>query len=134
MAKVSISEAIRMSGVGRTTFYSKYINKGVVSVSEHNGKKYIETSELLRVFGELSPTTQTGNIEQTGSNSLVQAEQIRVLKEQLKELKHETAEREKFYQEQITRYQLQVSNLLEAPTKQNSSSRPNPFVRWWRGL
>ena len=124
-----------MAGISRGNLYKTYLNKGVVSISKgSSGKKYIETSELLRVFGELSPTTQTGNIEQTGANSLVQAEQVRVLKEQLNELKHETAEREKFYQEQITRYQLQVSNLLEAPTKQNSSSRPNPFVRWWRGL
>lgn len=48
MAQVNISEASRMTGVSRTTIHRK-LNSGVLSISE--GK--IDTSDLIRVFGEL---------------------------------------------------------------------------------
>ncbi|MGB1011896.1 MAG: hypothetical protein ACPGVP_19440 [Thiolinea sp.] len=55
MALVSISEAIKLSGVSRGTFYRKYLNAGLISATQdHAGKKQIETSELLRVFGRLN--------------------------------------------------------------------------------
>ena len=132
MARLSITEAIKQSGVSRTHFYGKYINKGLISVSEHGGKKYIDSSELVRVFGELkgedAKTVQT----QTESNAALQAEiklavqteQIKHLKEQLSESKQreqQYIEREQYHREQI--------KLLESPVH-----KPNPFKRWWRGL
>ncbi len=50
MNKVSISEAIRMAGVSRSHFYSKYINTGKISVLAEDDKKLIEISELICVF------------------------------------------------------------------------------------
>lgn len=135
MAQLTISEAIRQSGVGRTQFYSKYIKRGLISVSESNGKKYIDTSELLRVFGNLKgePITNSSeqvansseqvisnNSEQVVSNSSEQAEQIKMLQEQLTEAK----QREEFYQSQI----INLTNRLAPPKYQN------PIVKWWRGL
>lgn len=54
MARVSITEAARLAGVSRNSFYKSYLQKGVISVSkDSSGKKFIDTSEVLRVFGEL---------------------------------------------------------------------------------
>ena len=123
MANVSISEAIRLSGIGRTTFYSKYINQGLISVTEQQGKKVIDTSELIRVFGELKPVQPEDNAHNPELNTPAQpneqSELVKTLREQIADLK---SERE-FYQKQL----VDVTNRLEAPNS-------NPISRWWRGL
>ena len=49
--KLTISEAIRVSGIARATFYRSYVDTGKISVSVGNDKKkYIDSAELLRVF------------------------------------------------------------------------------------
>ncbi|MCW8932123.1 MAG: hypothetical protein OQL19_18060 [Gammaproteobacteria bacterium] len=49
--RLSITEAINLSGVSRSQFYSKYINKGRISkLRDENNKVYIDSSELFRVF------------------------------------------------------------------------------------
>ena len=54
MALVNITEAAKLAGISRTYLYKKYINTNKISVSvDAKGNKQIETSELLRVFGEL---------------------------------------------------------------------------------
>jgi ACT domain-containing protein len=53
MPKVSISEAIRMTGISRSHFYNKYISKGLISLIVEEDKKMIDTSELIRVFGNI---------------------------------------------------------------------------------
>ncbi len=132
MAQLSISEAIRRSGIGRTQFYSKYIKRGLISVSEENGRKFIDTSELLRVFGELKGEQVEDSSVQSESNSTEQVkdspsqseanstEQVRLLQEQLAEAK----QREVFYQSQI----INLTNRLDPPKYQN------PIVKWWRGI
>lgn len=58
MAQVSISQAAKMAGISRTTMY-RYIADG--KVSKQNGK--IDTSELIRVFGDLSNKNDTNETE-----------------------------------------------------------------------
>ncbi|WP_043892931.1 entry exclusion protein 1 [Providencia sneebia] len=60
MALVSISEAARLTGKARSTLH-KYINQGKLSTTtdKNTGSKSIETSELIRVFGEISNSTTT---------------------------------------------------------------------------
>jgi len=54
MAIISISEAARLTGKSRKTI-QRYVADGRMSVSQLDaGKKGIETSELIRVFGEMS--------------------------------------------------------------------------------
>ncbi|MBF0398792.1 MAG: hypothetical protein HQK78_18590 [Desulfobacterales bacterium] len=53
MAKVSISEASKLVGIARQNLYKNYINTGKISVTTKDGTKHIDTSELIRVFGEL---------------------------------------------------------------------------------
>ena len=58
MAKVSISQAAKLAGISRTALYKSYINKGLLSTSrDEAGKKYIDISEILRVFGKLKADT-----------------------------------------------------------------------------
>ena len=128
MARLSISDAIKQSGVSRSSFYAKYVSKGLISVSEDKGKKYIDTSELLRVFGELKHGQSEDSLglskkDNLGLDDSAKDEQIKLLKQQLEK----SEEREQFYQEQIA----SLSNRLEAPAIQH---KPNPFTRWWRGL
>lgn len=72
MAKVSISKAIKLSGVSRSTFYKSYINKGLISVEDERGKKRIDTSELIRVFGELVDHTPKDSATDTNPNNIEQ--------------------------------------------------------------
>jgi len=53
MAIVSVSEASRLAGKSRTTL-QKYIKQGKLSkCTGENGIKGIDTSELMRVFGNI---------------------------------------------------------------------------------
>jgi YD repeat-containing protein len=53
MSLLNISEASKTTGKSRATLY-KYIKDGRLStVQDNDGQKKIDTSELLRVFGEL---------------------------------------------------------------------------------
>lgn len=55
MAAVSISEAARLAQISRPHLYNKYIKPGNISVNIGlNGKKTIDVSELVRVFGDLT--------------------------------------------------------------------------------
>ncbi len=54
MARVSISEAARLTGKSRTTLH-RLIKAGDLSTcSGERNAKMVDTSELLRVFGPLS--------------------------------------------------------------------------------
>jgi hypothetical protein len=64
MTKVNISEAAKLADISRSKFYENYINTGKISVDKSNPKKpMVDTSELLRVFGELhaSDTSENNN-------------------------------------------------------------------------
>lgn len=137
MARVSISKAIKLAGVSRSTFYSSYIKKGRVTVSNDNtGKKYIDTSELIRVFGTLqeeSPNTPNSSTEhpaeqvrtptETASNELlIEVGQLRSENKNIKEQLSDSREREDWYKKQIDTL-TDTMKLLEGPTKKH---RP-----WW---
>ncbi len=58
MAILSISEASKAAGISRQSMYN-HIKNGTVSVTVDNaGKKGIDPSEILRVFGEIKPIAQ----------------------------------------------------------------------------
>ena len=110
MARLTITEAAIRAGIARQTLYAGYINKGKVTVStDERGNKFIDTSEILRVFGELKPdnddtvTLQDFRRNPTPETDALQRE-IEHLRERLTELQaRETAaaEREKWLQGQI---------------------------------
>ena len=127
MARVSISEAAKLAGISRNSLYKTYISKGRITVSgDKSGKKYIETSELLRVFHELQDDSQgdKGGIQQDDNvlhpdtallieNKLL-AQQLEEAKVREQKQEQQFAEREQFYQEQIKELTSTVK-LLDAP-------------------
>ena len=127
MARVSISEAAKLAGISRNSLYKTYIRKGRITVSgDKSGKKYIETSELLRVFHELQDDSQgdKGGIQQDDNvlhpdtallieNKLL-AQQLEEAKVREQKQEQQFAEREQFYQEQIKELTSTVK-LLDAP-------------------
>lgn len=129
VAKLTITQAIKQSGVSRTHFYTHYIKKGLISVSEDNGKKFIDSSELVRVFPNLK-TEQQQNIqvqtktythEQPRIEQIEHTELVSMLREQVSELK---ADKE-FLQSQV----VNLTNRLPAPTE--AVKKPNWFIRFW---
>ena len=77
MAKITISEALKLVSVKKTALYSD-IKKGVLSAGlDSRGRKVVDTAELERVYGTLkdpntngtqngTPWTETNNSEQNG--------------------------------------------------------------------
>jgi hypothetical protein len=63
MTHVNISEAASLAGISRQHLYKKYIKTGLISVERHYDVPKIQVSELLRVFGELQPTTAVDKVE-----------------------------------------------------------------------
>lgn len=145
MARLSIAEAIRQSPISKSQFYAGYIDKGLITVSVNDlGKRYIDSSEVLRVFGSLKGGSP-GKVKKTSSPDLAgslekintgQADQIRMLKDQVSQLKAETSKREEFYQTQI----IALTARLEAPVHPAPNETPVPAKRqsriskWWFGL
>lgn len=80
MAKISISEASRLTGKSRTTLHRLIKAGELSSCSGSKNTKLLDTSELLRVFGTLSAVQPAQLIEQVTAQSFtgeaVQSEQI----------------------------------------------------------
>ncbi len=130
MAKVSVTEAARLAGLGRQQLYRGYISPGKISVErDHQGRPQIDTSEILRVFGELKGTseaTQNGHEEtiekrhmDSGLQVIVEAKE-EVISE-LRDRLREAGEREAWLRQQLERAQAVLTDKTLTP------SRP-----WWR--
>lgn len=145
MARVNVSRAIELAGVSRSTFYSSYVKQGRITVSRDSaGKKYIDTSELLRVFGELKetepntpdtqpnsstehPTEQLRTPDKTEPNSLLlELEKLKLERQNLKERLSAAQEREVWYKKQIDAL-TDTMRLLE-----DQRPRQKPNRRWWQ--
>ena len=137
MARVSITEAARLASIGRSSFYQTYINKGAISVSkDSSGKRFIETSELIRVFGELGGNTsgQAPDIQSQAENcadvlgitpeEIVKDLEIKMLREQLEK----SEQREQWLQSQVQNLTDTVK-LLEAPKK---PQHPRLWYQFWK--
>lgn len=106
--KLTITDAAKTVGLSRSHFHMTYVKPGKITVErDDQGKPWVDTSELLRVFGKLQGT----NIENThevfggehqktltehNENATLQAE-VRLLREQLLEAKN----RETWLQAQV---------------------------------
>lgn len=88
MAKLNLSQAAAAVGKNRVTLW-RHINSGKLSAErDRDGNPFVDTSELIRVYGELKR-------EATSSNTAKQHHETREYEELLllvKELKKEQAE------------------------------------------
>ncbi|WP_154965282.1 hypothetical protein [Klebsiella grimontii] len=50
---LNLTQAAEAVGITRKTLYS-HIDKGLVSVTRQNGKRYVDVSELIRHYGSVS--------------------------------------------------------------------------------
>jgi hypothetical protein len=132
MARVSISRAAQLAGISRTALYKTYIEKGVISVSkDSNDRKYIDTAEIIRVFGEIRVDNEGLQVDSPDNTTEVstQTEQdfeIKLLRTQLEESRRreqESREREAWYKQQIDAL-TDTMKLLEGPKKTNHL--------WWQ--
>ena len=157
MALVSITEAIKLSGVSRPTFYRKHIgdkaSKGNrVSVQVVNGRKVIDTSELLRVFKVLHETNsetvsnetpvhfETKSKNTIGNNKPDHSAELELLRQQLQEakenqrrlkeseqrLKDEFLDRESWYRQQIEKQDDKIKLLEHHQLEQLM------MPKWWQ--
>jgi excisionase family DNA binding protein len=137
MATVSISEAARLAGISRPTIY-KLINSGQLNLTSvvKAGKtvKTIDTSELIRVFGNIenlsAGTAFTVNQEQeitrADSRDLQGLQhKIELLQKENEGLKEAVASRD----DHISSLR-QAMLLLEH--KQDLQQPSPPPVRWWQ--
>lgn len=88
MSKVSISQAIKMANISRSHFYKKYINSGIISIDNVDGKKLIDISELIRVFDKIqieNNLNTTEDIKNTGEQDKI----ISILESQITDLKNQ---------------------------------------------
>lgn len=131
MAKVNISEAARMVGKSRSHLYEKYINTGFITVEkDRDGRKIIDTSELIRAFGSLSLDDNSkdvvennqGHNENSEKDSLISALQSenQVLREYLGAKEQEVA----WLREQFSK----TTALL---THQKEVAEVGRGKRWW---
>ena len=131
MTRLTISDAIKQSGVARSTFYRKYIKQGLISISVHDGKKYVDSSELVRVFPDLKietvSNTESNNVghpDETLSNSAEHLENT-LLKAEIKLLR-ETLEKTEQDKQWLKDQNTTLILRLEGP-------KPvNPIIKWWQ--
>jgi len=101
MAHVSISEAARLTGRSRKTLHTYISNGKLTKVTDTQGKPKIDTSELIRVFGELSGKKETVtshcNVAQevTPKDVTVTTSEIDILKKEVALLRELLAEKDK---------------------------------------
>jgi DNA-binding transcriptional MerR regulator len=142
MAKVSITAAAKLAGVSRSTLYRSYIDKGLLSVSkDQKGKRCIDTSELLRVFGALQGEAEQGDTsdsvgqsDATHPDSVGQSEkspqssesalalELKLTKKQLEE----SRSREEWYKKKID----DLTDTMKLLEHKPAPARPNR--RWWQ--
>lgn len=69
MAKVNLTQGAKLAGVSRSTL-NRHIKEGKVSKANgKDGKPCVDTSELQRVYGELSHTTPSQDVSMTQSET-----------------------------------------------------------------
>lgn len=144
MAKVSVSEAARLVGIARQNLYKNYINEGKLSIDrDHLGKPRIDTSELMRVFGEIRMThedtekKQEVTHEKTMDDNKLEGvfrakdEVIAMLRLQIEaaaEREKRAEERESWLRQQLDDAKHQIKLL----THEKSSDPEEKRRPWWR--
>lgn len=140
MALVDLTESARLAGVSRQTIYRK-MSDGILSWEVGpDGKRCIETSELIRVFGPLQnqDVTQKRESENVTSYTVRKSENgldgylaaIEALKEQVKSERERASRAEAeadFLRQALVKAQDQATKLI---TNQSERS-PRPWWRFW---
>lgn len=128
---ISVTKAAKEWGVSRTTIYQK-VNDGELS---RTSEKKIDTSEMLRVFGEPITKKRTEQLKNTSNSTPSNSQAVQdstVLEHQLElaKLKNEHLQQQVHEQKQlIANYQEQISQLNKTLSKANASIHDLTQVR-----
>ena len=141
MAKVTVTEAARLAGIARQHLYRAYINTGKLSIDkDFNGRPVVDTSELLRVFGELKVSLDDDErrheetVKKTNENIVshhennAKDEVISLLRQELEESKA----REKEILEKADARELWLRQQLERAQAVLTSQSATVKRRWWQ--
>lgn len=122
MAKVNLSKAAILVGKNRTTIW-RHVNSGKVSIErDRDGNPMVDTSELIRVYGELKPeaTPKKKNIQQQAKETLeALVDEINAMKKTQEELIAE-----------ISDLKLRLTHTPSKPEAQNQFPRPEDDPEW----
>ncbi len=119
MALLPVSKAAELVGLSRKTMYA-HVRSGKVSVSKNNkGGMLIDTSELIRVFGDL---VQMQDSEGDTARHLIPSNSDPVLLERMEQM----ARQIEFLTEKVVELQKQLA--LPAPKEEKKG-----FLRWLFG-
>lgn len=125
MAWVSVRQAMELTGKGRSSLY-RDMAKGRVSYrSESDGGRSLDTSELMRVYGELKPD-ETMQWDTRGQGDETDNSVMKDLVLELKALREEVSG---------LKLELQEMRRLEykpAPVE-SENVHPKPWWRRWLG-
>ena len=137
MAKVSISEAARLAGISRPTIY-KLINSGRLTLTPvvKAGKtvKTIDTSELIRVFGNIEnlPAGTRFTVNQEQEVTRDDSPDLRGLQHKIELLQKENAG----LKEAVASRDDHISSLRQAMLllehKHDLQQPLPPPVKWWQ--
>jgi hypothetical protein len=88
MAKHSISKAAELVGISRSSMYRYWIHKGKIAIeTDKNGNKCVDTSELIRVFGDKMKATGDATDHQINNEQfIIRDEMLRAKDETIKRL------------------------------------------------
>jgi len=127
MAKISISEAARLTGKSRTTLH-RLIKTGELSTcSGERNAKMIDISELLRVFGSFSGVPLEQVTEQRVTATLPESEQvIAPLRQEIEHLKALVQAQESHIAS------LKQAMLLIEDRSEKSAFPVQPSSPWWQ--
>ncbi|MBU9858511.1 helix-turn-helix domain-containing protein [Rahnella aceris] len=132
MAKISISEASRLTGKSRTTLHRLIKAGELSSCSGVRNTKLLDTSELLRVFGTLS-SVQSAQLDgqvagQKFTGDVMQSEQVN--QQLTQEVEH--------LRELVTAQQSHIDSLKQAMLLLEHKKEIQPVAAasdhspWWR--
>jgi len=130
MAKISISEAARLTGKSRTTLH-RFIKTGELSTcSGERNAKMLDTSELLRVFGSFPGTPSEHVVEQVTEQRVtvpqVDTEQvIAPLKQEIEHLKNLVQAQESHIAS------LKQAMLLIEDRSERTVQQDSPWWKFW---
>lgn len=118
MSKLTIKKACELACISRPTIY-KYINNGKLSIIKDGNNTFIDLSELLRLYPNISLQHDNDNnvndLHVLTSEILHKDEIIKMLKQQLEDKQKDN----EFLKEQLTQVNgnfAQINNLLEDKT------------------
>jgi len=131
MAKLSISKASKEWGVSRKTIQDA-VKSGQIQVeSGSRNSKNVDTSDLLRIFGEPKSGGDIGVIRSDTVEMTTESRFIGFLEAEIKELKEVSKEKYSFLQGIIKKQETKIED-LEEELSEYRNTRSRRLLPWFK--